>query len=156
MPVLLELATDRWRLELAGPERELPAHLPGASSVLTVQGDAEVRLREGIWAKGSSEGTAISVSPIFFENTAYDCYLVSACEGIKLELPPGAGRLRRGGEFSHYSVFFGNDVGWAELSVKDGAEVAKLCFEVFPTKIDYRHDYVAIRDEVSAGPFGSG
>ena len=150
MPVLLELAADRWRLEISGPARELPPFLPAAESELTLQGDAEIRLSEGSGGWGSPDGTRISAQPILFENTSYDCYLVADSDGITLDLPPGAGRLRRSGEFSHYNLSFGNDVGWAELAVRDGSEVVKLRFEVFPSKIDYRTDYAAMRDEVAA------
>ena len=150
MPVLLEIARDRWRLELAGPTRELPSFLPSAGSVLTLQGDAEIHVLGGIAGRGSSGGSDFPTGPLLFENTSYDCYLVSESDSVALELPPGAGRLRRGGKFSHYTLSFGNDVGWAELAVRDGEKVTRLRFEVFPTKIDYRTDYAAMRDEVAA------
>ena len=56
----------------------------------------------------------------------------------------------RRGTFTHHTLSFANDVGWAELAVRDGNDVVRLRFEVFPLKIDYRTDYIALRDEVSA------
>ena len=149
MPVIMELVAGGWRLELAGPMRDLPSFLPVPESVLILEGDAEIRVAGGV-AGGYFQGDRkVSTGPLFFENTAYDCYLVSDHDGIALDLPPGAGRLRRGGRFSHYTMSFGNDVGWAELAVRDGSEVTRLRFEVFPTKMDYRADYALMRDEVA-------
>ena len=87
MPVLLELETDRWRLELAGPKRELPSILPAVGSVLTLQGDAQIRVAGEIAGPGTWEGTDFPIRPLLFENTSYDCYLVSKSDGITLELP---------------------------------------------------------------------
>jgi len=53
----------------------------------------------------------------------------------------------RAGAFTHHALSFGNDVGWAELAVRDGRDVVRMRFEVFPLKIDYRADYAVLRDE---------
>ena len=47
-------------------------------------------------------------------------------------------------------ISFGNDVGWTEFSVQDNRGICRLGFEIFPIKIDYRTDYIAMRDEVTA------
>lgn len=113
----------------------------GAAALHVISRDSEelVALEAGI-------GTA----PLFFENTAYDCYLTSHSGQTALDLPPGASVRHRTGALSHHTLSFGNDVGWAELTVRDGDERVRLQFEVFPFKIDYRTDYASLRDEVAA------
>ena len=151
MAPLLAIESDRWRFELAGPLRALPDFIPVPESVIRLSGDAEL----SVASKGARSLHVIpnesAISPLLFENTTYDCYLTSASgEVVVLELPPGASMRHRRGAFSHYVISFGNDVGWAELSVRDSCRTVRLHLEVFPLKIDYRTDYVALRDEVSA------
>lgn len=138
-------------MEVAGPLRDLPAFLPLPDSVMALQGTAELQIvdREtGALAQPSYDDC--STAPIFFENTVYDCYLTSESGETLVELPPGASLRHRTGAFTHHAISFGNDVGWAELTVRDADELVRLRFEVFPLKIDYRTDYVALRDEVTA------
>lgn len=150
MAVLLVLESPRWRLEIAGPLRALPSFLPvPTNSVIRINGTGELRVI-------SRETDALAVleagmgsSPLFFENTAYDCYLTSHTGQTALELPSGATVRHKVGAFSHHALSFGNDVGWAQVTVRDGNETVQLQFEVFPQKIDYRTDYVALRDEVA-------
>ena len=151
MAVLLALESERWRLEVIGPVRELPAFLAAPDSVMELQGEAELRVASGNGGELSLASAESRVAPLFFENTAYDCYLTSESgEEASLELPPGARLRHRRGAFTHHAISFGNDVGWSELAIRDAREIVRLRFEVFPLKIDYRTDYVALRDEVAA------
>jgi predicted component of viral defense system (DUF524 family) len=151
MPVLLALQSNRWRLEVAGPLRDLPAFLPLPDSIVALQGAAAMQIadreNEGLI---SATSVTCTTTPLFFENTIYDCYLTSQSGETDLELPPGASLRHRTGAFTHHAISFGNDVGWADLTVRDAGEVVRLRFEVFPIKIDYRTDYTALRDEVAA------
>jgi predicted component of viral defense system (DUF524 family) len=149
MAVLLALGSKRWQLEIAGPFCALPAFLPAVDSLITVQGAAELRIARGTNAE-LSPPPDFRTAPLFFENTTYDCYLTSESGDATLDLPPGASLRHRTGAFTHHALSFGNDVGWAELAVRDKDEIVRLRFEVFPLKIDYRADYTALRDEVAA------
>ncbi len=151
MALLLVLDSSRWRLEVAGPLRELPPFLTVPDSVVHLKGEAKLRVASKDGSNLHRAPHKSRVTPIFFENTTYDCYLTSRTrESAVLEPPLGASLRLRRGEFSHYRLAFGNDVGWAELAVTDSQGSVRLRFEVFPIKIDYRADYVALRNEVTA------
>ena len=150
MAVLLTLESKRWRLEITGQARDLPAFLAPPDTAMTLQGEAELRVASGDGGDPRTTSSDARIAPLFFENTAYDCYLTSDSGEASLELPPGASLRHQRGVFTHHALSFGNDVGWAELAVRDGRDVVRLRFEVFPLKIDYRTDYVALRDEVAA------
>lgn len=150
MAVLLALDSERWRLEIAGPLRDLPEFLPPTDSVLKLQGSAGLSVISREHGELIPSPVNTRTAPLFFENTAYDCYLTSSSGEASLDLPPGASLRHRTGNFTHHALSFGNDVGWAELTVRDCGEIARLRFEVFPLKIDYRTDYAALRDEVTA------
>lgn len=151
MVPILVLETKHWRVELAGKFRKLPDFLPVPESLICLRGDAELRVSSGEDRALRLVSDGSYIPPLFFENTIYDCYLNSTSgEDVSLELPLGASLHYQKGEFSHYVISFGNDVGWAELSVSDSDSTVRLRFEVFPLKIDYRTDYVALRDEVTA------
>jgi predicted component of viral defense system (DUF524 family) len=151
MAILLVLQSNRWRLEVAGPLRDLPAFLPLPDSLVALQGAAEMQIADR-QNGGLISATPVNctTTPLFFENTVYDCYLTSQSGETSLNLPPGATLRHRTGAFTHHAISFGNDVGWAELTVRDAGEIVHLGFEVFPIKIDYRTDYAALRDEVAA------
>lgn len=151
MVPILTLESDRWKLELTGPSRELPDFLPVPKSHFRVTGDAELRVASGGGRKLHLVSSETRVLPLLFENTTYDCYLKSTLgEDVALDLSPAARLRHKEGAFSHHVISFGNDVGWAELAVADSCGTVRLRFEVFPLKIDYRTDYVALRDEVTA------
>jgi predicted component of viral defense system (DUF524 family) len=150
MAVLLTLASKRWQLEITGPLCALPAFLPAPiDSLIGIEGAAELRIARGPNGELSPPPDC-RTAPLFFENATYDCYLTSESGDAVLELPPGASLRHRTGVFTHHALSFGNDVGWAQLAVRDKDDVVRLRFEVFPVKIDYRTDYTALRDEVAA------
>jgi predicted component of viral defense system (DUF524 family) len=150
MAVLLTLESKRWRLEIAGPLRNLPAFLPAPISVMKLEGSAELQVASRDSGELTPASADCQTAPLFFENAAYDCYLTSQSGEASLDLPPGVSLRHRTGTFTHHALSFGNDVGWAELTVRDGGETVRLRFEVFPLKIDYRTDYASLRDEVAA------
>jgi predicted component of viral defense system (DUF524 family) len=147
----MALQSTRWRLEIAGTPRDVPSFLPTAiDSSATLQGAAELYVADKKGVLTVAPSADCKTAPLFFENTVYDCYLTSQSGDTMLQLPPGASLRHRAGAFTHHAISFGNDVGWAELTVRDAGEVVRLRFEVFPLKIDYRTDYLALRDEVAS------
>ena len=152
MPTLLRLSTRRWHLEITGPVRELPAHLSreAHASVVVAAGDTAVDLHQFNAATGALEPVqpGYPLPPVFFENTDYHLYF-TAPGGTRLHLPPAARLNHQAGNLAHYGINFRNSVGYAEFSVEDEAAPATVRVEVFPTKLDYRTDYVEMRDEVA-------
>ncbi|MEM1096604.1 MAG: DUF2357 domain-containing protein [Bacteroidota bacterium] len=56
-----------------------------------------------------------------------------------------------GGCIAHGTVNFGSQVGYSDISLLVGGTVAcTFRVEVYPSKIDYQRDYVALRDAVSS------
>jgi len=79
MAILLTLNTDRWRLEIAGQMRELPAFLPAlVDSLAAVAGTAELQLLDRGTGMLVPVASVSQTPPLFFENTVYDCYLTSS------------------------------------------------------------------------------
>lgn len=151
MPLLLELKADGWTLKISGPARELPPHLPAAQTSVDVEAGASVKLR--VFNPSSRQLEAVqpgqSLAPVFFENTSYNFYFTAENEGATLHLPPAAHLNHRADSLSHYTLNFRNDVGYAELRVESETEPATARIEVFPSKLDYRSDYIRMRDEVA-------
>src|SRR5262249_29569353 len=137
MPALLALDSGRWRLEIAGPLRELPPFLPvPTDSVISCDGNAQLKILSRDTGELTPRPPASLNAPLFFENTGYDCYLQSQSGQASLRLPPGAIERHHTGTVAHFAISFGNDVGYVELAVQYGSEVIPLRFEVFPLKLD--------------------
>jgi hypothetical protein len=67
-----------------------------------------------------------------------------------LVILPGAEARRIRSDSEHHHLNFGNNVGFSDIAIKTNSGSARLRLEVFSHKADYRTDYVAMRDEVSA------
>lgn len=150
MAVLLALESKQWRLEITGKARELPSFLDPPDTTLQLRGEASLCVASGDRGELRTILSDTPLKPLFFENTTYDCYLTSNSGESSIELPPGASLRHKSGSFTHHALSFRNDVGWTELAVREGRDIVCLRFEVFPLKIDYRKDYIAMRDEVAA------
>lgn len=148
MALLIKLETDTWQLEIAGRERDLPPFIHLAA-ITTVELEGEARLSARVAGQLSSLVPGSKITPLFFENTDYDFYLKTTSSNVLLQLPPSATRRHQLDHVTHYALNFRNDVGWIELRVQSNAGDVELRFEVFPLKIDYRTDYIQMRDEVS-------
>ena len=149
MSLLLRLETDTWQLEIAGPERDLPPFIQLAA-ITTVELEGEARLSARVAGELSPLDPGSGIEPLFFENTDYDFYLKTVSSDVSLHLPPSATRRHQLDNVAHYALNFRNDVGWVELRVQSSVGNVVLRFEVFPLKIDYRTDYIQMRDEISA------
>lgn len=151
MTIILELETVDWQLQVTGRLPILPPFITDSGiSAIHVSGDTRLRAysrsAKGLVPIVSGE----LVEPLFYEHIRYDFYLRTNVEGVRLELPPVAELRHRVEAITHYSLNFRDDVGYAEARVRSPAGEISLRFEVFPRKIDYRRDYIRMRDEVAA------
>ncbi len=152
MPILVRLETVDWVLEVVGSLPELPPLLSvPPPSVVVVVGNATLATYNRI-ARGPEQTTSgASVGALFFENTTYDFYLErKSANPVSLKLPHPASPRHSLGNTAHYSLNFANDVGYAEFGVVSASSPATVRVEVFPTKVDYRSDYVTMRDDVAS------
>lgn len=150
MPVLLKLECSDWILEVVGPLIRLPSFLAPQYASVALNGNAHLFLCSPLTQELEPVTTrSCQYHPLFFENTTYDFYLQANDPAIDLQLPPAASRRHRSGQYIHQALNFGNDVGYFEVRI-NSPDVTALRLEVFPTKVDYRQDYLQMRDEVSA------
>lgn len=153
MPVLLRARTGEWSLELVGNAPNLPKYLKPQETTVAITGSAEVQIFDsdsGLRTLG--EPTEVA-GPFLFENTSYQLYVTGSAE-TDVDLPPGAvvtsyRVVQESAITQHFELNFRNDVGQFDIAVTDGNSDVSLGLEVFPSKLDYRSDYVAIRDDVS-------
>jgi predicted component of viral defense system (DUF524 family) len=152
MPVLVELETDEWRLEIVGRVPELPTFLTlTANTRIDVQGSASLSVFNRATKRLARVDRGTAIEPLLFENTDYDFYLErkGAEVDADLSLPATASLRHQFGRVNHYSLNFRNDVGFFELKVASTPGTTTARLEVFPIKIDYRDDYIRMRDEVA-------
>jgi predicted component of viral defense system (DUF524 family) len=150
MALLLSIESLQWRLEIAGPRRRMAPFLPPVETQVTFDGEGQLSVFSEDDCNLQKIEPDASIRPLFFENTVYDCYLTSHSSDVSLYPPPGSTLRHRTGTLTHHALSFGNDVGWAELIITEQTRAVHLRFEVFPLKVDYRTDYVLLRDEVAA------
>ncbi len=150
MPTLLKVETPDWQLEVEGRVPDFPSFILAAPTTsIRVDGLAQLSVLNRVKAVPEPASPGEAMEPLFFENTRYDFYL-SSLSGVRLKLPPAAIFRHRMRNTSHYELNFQNDVGTTEIEIVSGGTRVKVSFEVFPLKIDYRTDYVQMRDEVAA------
>jgi len=151
VPDLLKIDADSWCLKIAGKIPELPPFISLTPETTVVAGGI-VRLsvfnRETDQLEPIVSGAIIE--PIFFENTRYDFYLSDISGVATLCLPPAGTFHNKVDSITHYSLNFQNEVGFSEITVRDGTNTTIVRFEVFPRKIDYRVDYAHMRDEIAS------
>lgn len=150
MPTLIKVETPDWQLEVEGRLSDLPSFIVPPTTTIQIDGDAQLSVynRSNKLLEVASSG--ISIGPLFFENTQYDFYLNSLSGPVQLKLSPAATFRHQIKNITHYELNFRNDVGMSAIEVIYGKSRVKIIFEVFPTKLDYRTDYVQMRDEVAA------
>lgn len=151
MSLLLRAEGDGWNLEIIGKLPPLPAFIPKAPvSTLTSSFGMKIETRDPRSDGMASVTSGQQIEPLFFEAVAYDFHLERADPAIKLSLPTGAELRREKPNSEHYTLNFGNNVGFCEIGIITAAGSEKITVEVFSRKADYKTDYVAMRDEVSA------
>lgn len=146
---LVRIVTPSWSLEIVGPVKALPAFLPPAPAEFTLTGaaGAEVEVFDRAHNRLLPALPGVPVSPVLFENTDYDFYLEATDPATRLRLPASGTLRRRHNNHEHHTLNFRNEVGLTDLLVV-GPTPTTITLEVFPTKIDYRRDYLLMRDEV--------
>jgi hypothetical protein len=150
MPLLLQAEGIGWKLEIIGRVPELPPFISAAPrSSVVAEGVVSLQVRDPGTGEMRSINSGESINPLFFEAVAYDIHLEKG-PGVKLMLPPGAEARRVRGDSEHHVINFGNNVGFVDARVQANGGQAALRLEVFARKVDYRTDYVAMRDEISA------
>lgn len=152
MPIIAQLQTNAWKLEIVGQIKQPPAFLPlSPNTKFDVSGAGDLSAHNRMTSGLEPLAPGAPVEPLLFENTDYDFYLETKRGNAELNMPPTASSRHRVGSIAHFSLNFRNDVGYVDIAIKSdvtGTSVIRL--EVFPLKIDYRTDYVQMRDEVAA------
>lgn len=111
---------------------------------------------ESVCAENRYLGT-FDVHPIFFEQQSYELFVEPAPGhtvsfwhenyAIRSQVSP-VGREQR---MLSGVINFGNDIGFSDLVFTiDGRRELQLTLEVFPTKISYRKDYLALVADITA------
>ena len=151
MPLLLRAEGDGWNLEVIGKLPDLPTFI-AVAPVFALTSSAGMTIATLDPQSGLMEATASgqNIRSLFFEAVAYDIHLERDDPSIKLSLPSGAELRRTKRHSEHYTLNFGNNVGFCEIAVVAAGRSERLTIEVFSRKADYKTDYVAMRDEVSA------
>lgn len=151
MPLLLQASGAGWKLEIIGKRPELPAFISNTpeSTIIAMGVDAMER-HDAKSNRLQSVEAGDLMEPLFFEAVSYDIHFEKFDPSAKLTLPPGAEARRIRNDSEHHLLNFGNNVGFADIGITTSSRVARLRLEVFSRKADFRTDYVAMRDEVSA------
>ncbi|WP_137896863.1 DUF2357 domain-containing protein [Ramlibacter sp. 2FC] len=151
MPLLLQAAGAGWRLEIIGKLPELPPFLATTpESSILVTGVSSMERHD---AKSNSLvpiAPGDLMEPLFFEAVAYDIHFEKLDPSATLKLPPGAEARRVRPDTEHHLLNFGNNVGFSDLLISSSGGNSRIRIEAFSRKADYRTDYVAMRDDVSA------
>ncbi|HEX6188747.1 MAG TPA: DUF2357 domain-containing protein [Pyrinomonadaceae bacterium] len=149
---VLELETDVWKLSVVGNLPGLPEYLDFAvSTTIELMGAGTLRAYDPSSQQLVERVPATPISPILYENINYDFYLESRQGLSKLKLPAAAGFRYETKGIQHYAINFRNDVGFVDIQVENEITgITNLRLEVFPLKLDYRSDYIQMRDEVAA------
>lgn len=152
MPLLLRAEGKGWSLEIIGKLPTMPPFIPTLPlSEVVATGVAAVSTLDQQSGGLQTRAPGDMISPLFFEAVAYDIHIEKTPGSLfKLTLPPGAEerRVRDGSE--HHTLNFGNNVGFADIGVAAADGAFELRLEVFSRKVDYKTDYVVMRDEISA------
>ncbi|MCU6502075.1 restriction endonuclease-like protein [Rugamonas sp. A1-17] len=163
MSLLLRAEGANWTLEILGKLPELPAFIsPTPPSHIATQGDVALFARPSISAtlgpkaQSETEESVVAVAPLqeipplFFEAVDYDIHFESKLDAAcSITLPAGSELRRKKKGVEHHTINFGNNVGFFDIKVEAPDGLAQLRLEVFARKIDYRTDYIAMREDIS-------
>ena len=120
---------------------------------VTLSGDAEMAFSQYLGKAYSSEFRSL---PVFFEQKRYEL-IIEPAEGHNVEfwhenyhVRNKVSRVGRTGKLLSGVINFGNDIGFSDLVfLVDGHQYLKITIEVFPSKISYKEDYLAIVADVT-------
>ncbi len=120
---------------------------------VTLSGEAEMAFSQYLGKAYSAEFRSV---PVFFEQKRYEL-IVEPAEGHTVEfwhenyhVRSKVSKVGRTGNLLSGVVNFGNDIGFSDLVfLVDGHQYLKITIEVFPSKISYKEDYLAIVADVT-------
>ena len=150
MAILFQASGIGWRLEIIGKRPELPPFLKKIpSSSIEAQGVTQMARidTESESLKPISPGELME--PLFYEAVGYDIYFDKDDPSATITLPAKAEPRRIAPNAEHHFLNFGNNVGFADIVINGLAGKAGIRLEVFSRKVDYRTDYLAMREEIS-------
>jgi predicted component of viral defense system (DUF524 family) len=149
MPLLIEISGKSWKLEVIGKLPDLPPFISiKPQSAISFSGTDSVNIldRQKGFLRPIVSGEM--VEPLLFEHVTYDIHLEKLSDVI-LTMPFGTEPRRIRQDSEHHSINFQNNVGYIDIQISAKEDLVKLRLEVFSRKIDYRTDYLRMRDEVS-------
>ena len=120
---------------------------------ITLSGEAEMAFSQYLGKAYSAEFRSI---PVFFEQKRYEL-IIEPTEGHSVEfwhenyhVRNKVSQVGRAGKLLSGVINFGNDIGYSDLVfLVDGHQYLKITIEVFPSKISYKEDYLAIVADVT-------
>lgn len=150
MTTLFQAEGHGWRLEIVGKLPELPPFLSSMpDSVIKASGVSKMECLDtagfGLRVLVAGELT----EPLFYEAVGYDIHFEKDDPSTTIKLPAAADARRVKPTAEHYFLNFGSNVGFADIEIQAPAGPARIRLEVFSRKVDYRTDYLGMREEVS-------
>jgi len=155
MLTLLQIECVEWSLQISGRLKTLPSQPdPAVTTSIEIEGALSLDSKVRQTGRLMDYCSGAPIQPVFFENVAYDVYLTVKSGSVVSRIGPQAEFRNEivgaNQKTLHFQMAFPNLVGSSDLSVEATSGTTRLRFEVFPTKLDYRTDYVAMRDEVAS------
>lgn len=149
MPLLIEIHGSGWKLEVIGKLPALPPFihsLPPTS--ISLSGPSSIYALNRSTNILAPINPGQNIEPLLFEGVTYDFHFEKSSNAT-LKLPFGAEPRRIRQDSEHYVLNFQNNVGYIDIEIYNAEEKVLIQLEVFSRKIDYRTDYIQMRDEVS-------
>lgn len=151
MPLLLRAEGPGWSVEVFGDIPELPPfvrHIPDAG-IRSTGAVSRIEVYSPLGGEMIPVVQGDRFAPIFFEAIPYDIHFEMDSTKSEITLPPAAKERRKRAGSCHYTLDFGSNVGWWDIGIKAEGGAAIISAEVFSRKVDYRTDYLTMREDVS-------
>lgn len=150
---LISISSDKFDLYIKGPYKEFFNNCKDVSTFIINSSD-EIKVkvfdpqRKITWPVVKNV-VAMSIKPLFYENTTYQIIIKKKQKKeIKIWHENKLIRDKIGAvddEIMAGNINFENDIGFSEFKILvDGQEVCRFIIEVYPSKIDYKEDYIAM------------
>jgi len=150
MATLFEASGSGWKLEIVGKLPDLPPFLVTVpNSSIEAGGVSQMTRIDTVNDCQKPIVSGESTEPLLYEAVGYDVYFERDDPSISIKLPAQAAPRRLRPKAEHYFLNFGNSVGFADITISGPPGGAFIRFEVFSRKVDYRTDYLAMRDDIS-------
>lgn len=148
---LFQAEGQDWKLEIIGRLPALPPFIERTPNT-SIIADGVTKMER--FDLSSSDQKVIQsgeeIEPIFYESVSYDIHFEKTDPSVKISLPAGAEARRIRPTIEHYVINFGNNVGFSNFEIHTPKQTATIRIEVFSRKVDFRHDYQIMRQEVSS------